>query len=155
MTLSYKTLRDHAFTVTGGEVRNVRRVEPGKNVRWEITVQPSSNADVTVSLRVTTDCAGQGAICAGDGRMLSTGVELVTPGPPNSAATGAPTISGTAQVGETLTAGASGIADSNGLTSATFSLPVDWPTTSEISGATGVQLHPQLPAGRARRSRSR
>ena len=34
---SYKTLRDHAFTVTGGEVVKARRLERGKNVRWEIT----------------------------------------------------------------------------------------------------------------------
>ena len=34
---SYTTVRDHAFTVTGGSVTYVRRLEPGKNVRWEIT----------------------------------------------------------------------------------------------------------------------
>ena len=135
-TLSYKTLRDHVFTVTGGEVRNVRRVEPGKNVRWEITVQPSGNAEVTVSLPVTTDCASQGAICTGDSRMLSTGVELVTPGPSNSVATGAPTITGTAQVSETLTAATTDIADADGLTSATFAYR--WlADDAEISGATG------------------
>ena len=40
---------------------------------------------------------------------------------PNTPATGAPTISGTAQVDETLTAGVSSIADSDGLTNAEFS----------------------------------
>ena len=40
---------------------------------------------------------------------------------PNSPATGAPTISGTAQIGETLTASVSGIADEDGLDDATFS----------------------------------
>ena len=40
---------------------------------------------------------------------------------PNSLATGAPTISGTAQVGETLTANTTGIADEDGLTNAVFS----------------------------------
>ena len=39
----------------------------------------------------------------------------------NSPATGAPSISGTAQVGETLTADTSGIADADGLTSVTYS----------------------------------
>ena len=39
---------------------------------------------------------------------------------PNTAATGAPTITGTAQVGETLTAVTTGIADANGLTSPTY-----------------------------------
>ena len=124
---SYVTLRDHAFAVTGGTVANVRRLEPGKNVRWEITVQPSGDADVTLSLPVTTDCASQGAICTGDGRMLSAEVEVTVSGPgsqpssqENSAATGAPTISGTAQVGETLTADTSGIADADGLTNASY-----------------------------------
>ena len=78
---SYATLRDHAFTVTGGTVTNARRLEPGKNVRWEITVQPSGNAGVTVSLPATTDCEAQGAVCTSDGRMLSTGVELSVSGP--------------------------------------------------------------------------
>ena len=40
---------------------------------------------------------------------------------PNSLATGAPTISGTAQVGETLTAATTGISDEDGLTDAVFS----------------------------------
>ena len=39
---------------------------------------------------------------------------------PNSPATGAPTISGTAQAGQTLTADMSGIADEDGLTNVTF-----------------------------------
>ena len=140
---SYVTLRDHAFAVTGGAVANVRRLEPGENVRWEITVQPSSDADVTLSLPVTTDCASQGAICTGDGRMLSAEVEVTVSGPgsqpssqENSAATGAPTISGTAQVGDSLTADTSGIADADGLTSATFAYR--WLAgDAEISGATG------------------
>ena len=62
----------------------MRRLEPGKNVRWEITVQPSGDADVTLSLPVTTDCASQGAICTGDGRMLSAEVEVTVSGPRES-----------------------------------------------------------------------
>ena len=41
--------------------------------------------------------------------------------PTNSAATGQPTITGTAEVGETLTAGTSAISDDNGLTNVAFS----------------------------------
>ena len=54
----------------------------------------------------------------------------------NNAATGAPTISGTAQVGETLTADTSGISDIDGLDNATYSY--QWLTSrdAEISGAT-------------------
>ena len=127
-TLSYKTLRDHAFTVTGGAVTNARRLERGKNRRWEISVRPSGNPGVTLALPATTDCTTRGAICTAHGGMLSAGVELVIPGPSsqgssqeNSAATGVPTISGTAQVGETLTAATTAIADSDGLSNATFS----------------------------------
>ena len=54
----------------------------------------------------------------------------------NSASTGAPTIGGTAQVGETLTANTSGIADADGLANATFSY--QWLADDiEIAGATG------------------
>ena len=77
----FATVQNHAFTVTGGSVSNVRRLEPGKNARWEIAVQPSSNADVTIVLPVTTDCTAQGAICTGDGRKLSGRVELTISGP--------------------------------------------------------------------------
>ena len=86
--LSYKTLRDHAFTVTGGSVTYVRQLEPGKNVRWEITVTPSSSADVVIVLKATTDCEADGAICTKDGGKLSGGLLLVVPGP-NAPATGA------------------------------------------------------------------
>ena len=78
---SYKTLRDHAFTVTGGELLRARRLEPGKNVRWEITVRPDSNVAVTIVLPATTDCAADGAICTGDGRMLSNQETLTMAGP--------------------------------------------------------------------------
>ena len=78
---SYTTLQQHALTVTGATLPKVRRLEPGKNLRWEITVQPSSNADVTIVLPITTDCAAQGAICTGDSRPLSDQVQLTVSGP--------------------------------------------------------------------------
>ena len=78
---SYMTLQNHALAVTGGTGLKVRRLEAGKNVRWEITVTPSSNADVTIVLLITTDCSVQGAICTSDGRKLSSRVELTISGP--------------------------------------------------------------------------
>ena len=122
---SYKTLRDHAFTVTGGEVAHVRRLERGKNIRWEITVRPTSDDSVTVELPATTDCDAEGAICTDDRRVLIAMPATVIPGPnqqitQNSAAAGAPTISGTAQVGKTLTAVTTGITDADGLSNVTF-----------------------------------
>ena len=54
----------------------------------------------------------------------------------NTPATGAPTVSGTAQVGETLTADTSGIVDADGLTNATFTY--QWlADDADIAGATG------------------
>ena len=116
---SYTTVRDHAFTVTGGSVTYVRRLEPGRNVRWEITVTPGSSAAVALALNATTDCSAQGAICTQQGGKLSSRIGLVVPGPETSGA-GLPTITGTAQVGETLTVDTSGITDDDGLISATF-----------------------------------
>ena len=85
---SYKTLRDHAFTVTRGEVVGARRLDSDSdtpNIRWEISVTPDSTADVTVELPVTTDCEAQGAICAEDGTMLSSPLKFTVKGPPMTA----------------------------------------------------------------------
>ncbi len=140
---SYTTVRDHAFTVTGGSVTYVRRLEPGKNVRWEVTVTPGSSAAVAIALNATTDCAAQGAICTEEGGKLSGGLQLAVPGPntpatetPNAPATGLPSISGTAQVGDTLTAVTSGIEDADGLDNVTFNH--QWlADDADIAGATG------------------
>ena len=85
---SYKTLRDHAFTVTGGTVAGARRLDGDsdtRNIKWEISVTPDSNADVTVELPATTDCDAQGAICAEDGTMLSSPLKFTVKGPPLTA----------------------------------------------------------------------
>ncbi len=60
--------------------------------------------------------------------------------PPNAAPTGLPTITGTAQVGETLTADTLGISDGNGLTGVQYSyqwIRTDGSTDTAISGGTG------------------
>ena len=65
----------------------------------------------------------------------------ITPPTPNSPATGAPTISGTAQVCETLTADVSGIADSDGLANVTFAY--QWiADDADIAGATASTYTP-------------
>ena len=143
--ISYLTLRDDdAFTVTDGEVTGARRLTQGSNIGWTVTVTPDSGADVTVVLPVTTDCTATGAICTGDGTKLSAQLSLSVPGPvapkPNSAATGAPAVSGTAQVDETLTASTSDIDDADGLTGAVFGY--QWIRSADgadtdIAGATG------------------
>ena len=79
--LSYKTLRDHAFTVVGGSVEKAKRLEKGSNIGWRITVQPDADGDVTITLPATEDCGDTGAICTEDGRMLSNRLELTVSGP--------------------------------------------------------------------------
>ena len=78
---SYTTMRDHAFTVTGGTVTGARRLDPPSNVGWEIVVEPDSTGDVTITLPVTEDCEAPGAICTEDGRMLSSPLEFTVSGP--------------------------------------------------------------------------
>ena len=85
--LSYKTLRDHSVTVTGGTVtggtvKKAKRLEKPGNILWRITVEPDSDADVTVILPATTDCDDPGAICTkADRRPLSNLLELTVSGP--------------------------------------------------------------------------
>ena len=58
----------------------------------------------------------------------------------NSPATGSPTVSGTAEVGQTLTADTSGISDTDGLTNVSYSyqwIRNDGGTDTDISGQTG------------------
>ena len=69
--LSYTTLQNHALGVTNGSVTAVRRVTPGENRAWDVTVTPAGGGAVTVALPETTDCAAAGAICAADGRRLA------------------------------------------------------------------------------------
>ena len=84
----------------------------------------------TVKVRVSFTDDG------GNDETLTSAATATVEAAPNSPATGAPTISGTAQVGETLTADTSGIADADGLDAAAFSY--QWlADDTEVAGATG------------------
>ena len=136
ISISHKTLRDDSLEVTNGSATKAKRVD-GQSDRWEITVEPDSDADVTVVLPITEDCESDGAVCTRDGTELSNRSELTVPGPAaaNSPATGAPIISGTARVGETLTVDTSGIDDADGMSGAVFSY--QWLADGvDIAGAT-------------------
>ena len=72
--LPYTLLRDRAFQVTNGTVRQAKRVAQGQNQRWMIAVRPDSFEAVTVTLPATTDCGAAGAVCTEAGRPVSNSV---------------------------------------------------------------------------------
>ena len=74
-------LRDKALRATNGTVEQAKRVEPGKNRRWTIGVEPDSHEDVTVELPATTDCDAADAICTKAGRPLSNSLSATVDGP--------------------------------------------------------------------------
>ena len=135
-------MRDHALLVSGGTVTDAAGVDDRKDL-WELTVEPAGPGPVSILVPQDRACTETGALCTADGRSLTVLLALQIPGPQapqaNSAATGAPTISGTAQVGEMLTADTSGIADTDGLTNVTYSyqwIRSDGSSDTDITGAT-------------------
>ena len=86
--LPYKRLRDEALSATNGRVMGAKRLTPGQNQRWTITVRPLSSEDVTVTLAATTDCSAAAAICTPDGRPLSNSPSATIQGPSAPEATG-------------------------------------------------------------------
>ena len=138
-----------SVSLTGATVSSlVRHEEDGLENAWVFFLDPEGNDDVVFTLVAGQSCDA-GGICTGEGKMLSEGGTTTLPGPdeedkpdntdsnePNSPATGVPTIGGTAQVGETLTANTSGVADADGLSSVQYEY--QWlADDAEIVGATG------------------
>ena len=141
VTVTPTAMRTRVLTVTGGAVTGAARVDGEPGV-WAITVTPDTREELSITLAPTAACEADGAVCTADGRALSIGAAHLVNGPPdyaresNTEATGTPTISGTPQVGETLTADTSGIADDDGLKNVSFSY--QWlADDTAIQGATG------------------
>ena len=142
VTVGYQALKEDSFEISEGTIKKAQRVN-GRNDLRQFTVEPSSNLDVVIVLAGDRACEDDGAICTTSLKRLSNSLELSVPGPApvNAPATGSPTISGTARVGETLTADPSGISDEDGLGNASFGF--QWVLTngnsdSDISGATSA-----------------
>ena len=135
---SYQTLEEHSFEVSNGTIVEARRVD-GRNDLWEIEIQPRTHAAVVITLPPTADCADTGAVCASNGKRLFTRLEITVAPPANSPPQGMPTVSGAVEVGETLAADTSGIADADGMTGATFTyqwVSYDGNADTDIPGAT-------------------
>ena len=131
-----------SVSLTGTTVRSVsQHQEEGLENAWIFFLDPEDNEDIVFTLAARQSCDA-GGICTQDGAMLYQGAATTLPGPQpeqeeqNTQATGVPTISGTPQVGETLTADTSGITDAEGLTNVSYRH--QWTAGgSDISGATG------------------
>ena len=142
ISISYVNMRDDAFTVDEGDVTGTRRVD-GRNDLWEITVEPDGDDSVAVTLTGNRACTAAGAVCTKEDtpRQLTNSPTATVTGPAgepptNRSAAGAPTISGTPQVDQTLTADTSAITDEDGLENVSYSY--QWLAGgSDISGATG------------------
>ena len=90
VAISYLTLRDTALEASGGTVVGARRLAPPSNMGWAIAVEPSSNADVTLTLPADRPCNAWGAICTPTGKRLTSRLELTLPGPDTAAELPAP-----------------------------------------------------------------
>ena len=124
--LSYRDIEAGLVYVRGATLTRVRRSSPGSDQAWALTVTPNQTGDVVLRV-LPRSCDNTLAFCS-DGQPLSDSVFETVAGPDtattptavNNAHTGGPTISGTAQVGQTLTADTTEIADADGLTQAVF-----------------------------------
>ena len=93
-------------------------------------------ADLGTTVKVTVSFTDD----ASNAETLTSAATAAVSAAPNTPATGAPTITGTAQVGQTLTAGTTAIVDADGLTSVSYTY--QWirvatdNTETNISGAT-------------------
>ena len=80
ISIGFRTFRDQSLSVSGGSVKNAKRVDRRKDL-WEVTVKPGSLGDVTVTLEGGGACGAAGAVCTGDGRALSATISTVVLGP--------------------------------------------------------------------------
>ena len=76
--ISFRSLREDAFTVSGGRVTGGKRVD-GRRDLFEMTVRPVSNGDVTITLPAGRKCGVSGAICTkGENRRKLTNAPSAT-----------------------------------------------------------------------------
>ena len=80
--ISYRSLREDAFRVSGGRVTGGRRVDDRRDL-FRMTVRPDSDGDVTITLPAGRDCGVSGAICTkgDDRRQLTNSPSATVTGP--------------------------------------------------------------------------
>ena len=80
--VSYKTVRDTMFDVTGGTITGARRVRTSHDKEFDIVVKPSGSGAVTFSLASPLPACGEtGSVCTEAGRMIEGPVSATVLGP--------------------------------------------------------------------------
>ena len=64
--------------VSGAELHKARRLDPPKNLAWEVRVRPTQNGDITITLPAR-ECTDTNAVCAG-GTKLAAAVSATVKG---------------------------------------------------------------------------
>ena len=75
-----RRLREDVVAVAGGRATSASRVNRRRDL-WQLTVEPDSQADVTVTLAAGAACDTPAAVCTKDGRALSQGISTTVRGP--------------------------------------------------------------------------
>ena len=78
--MSGRRLRGDVVSVSGGRATKARAVN-GRKDRWDLTVEPASLADVTVTLSSGAACDSPAAVCTADGKALSHTLSATVKGP--------------------------------------------------------------------------
>ena len=73
-------LREDVVAVSGGRATAAGRVNRRRDL-WELTVEPDSLADVTVTVAAGAACGTPAAVCTSDGRALSNTISATVRGP--------------------------------------------------------------------------
>ena len=79
-----RRLREDVVAVAGGRATKASRVNRRRDL-WQLTVEPHSPADVTVTLAAGAACGTPTAVCTKDGQALSETISATVAGPPASA----------------------------------------------------------------------
>ena len=80
--MSFRTVQNGLFTVTGGSITRAWRLTAGENREWGLKITPSGLGAVKLVVNATTDCGQSPGVCTDDGRMLAGGATTTIQGPP-------------------------------------------------------------------------
>ena len=81
---SYRSLKDHALSITGGEIQNVSRIDKTgdfRNKRWRVKIKPSSKGDVVLTLAPGPACGEANAVCTDADEKLPEAFIVTVGGP--------------------------------------------------------------------------